>query len=376
MELKKGYKNTEVGVIPNDWEVVPIQKYANLINGRAYALHEWKTQGTPVIRLQNLTGNGENYYYSDLKLPEKQYCKFGDLLFMWSATFGAVIWQGEQAIFHYHIWKVETDPSRLDKSLLFHILSELTHRITKSSTNGGTMLHLTKSGMEAMLIPLPSTKSEQTAIATALSDADALITGLEKLIAKKRDIKQGAMQELLSPKEGWVVRRLGEVCLRITTGKLDANAMNVDGDYRFYTCAKTYSFISNYAFDDEALLVSGNGENVGYVHYYKGRFNAYQRTYVLTGFNQNIHYVKLYLDKFLPKRIESEVNAGNTPYIRMGTLTDMQIVFPSVDEQVHIATLLSDMDLELTAIESKLEKYERLKQGMMQNLLTGKIRLR
>lgn len=183
------------------------------------------------------------------------------------------------------------------------------------------------------------------------------------------------MQQLLKPKEGWEVKKLGEIAEKITTGKLDANAANENGAYRFYTCAKNHFFINEYAFDDEALLVSGNGENVGYVHYYKGRFNAYQRTYVITGVNQNIHFVKIYLDRYLPERIDSEVNSGNTPYIKMGTLTDMRISLPDMREQTRIATILSDMDAEIQALETKLEKYRKIKLGMMQNLLTGKIRL-
>jgi len=196
-EQKKSYKRTEVGVIPVDWVVNQIGKYAKLINGRAYALHEWETQGIPVIRLQNLTGSGENYYYSNLKLPEKQYCDFDDLLFMWSATFGPVIWKGAKAIYHYHIWKIETDRNKLDKLFLFYVLSDLTERVEKSSTNGGTMLHVTKKSMEETLIPLP-TPSEQSAIATILSDMDTEIEALEQKREKYTMIKQGMMQQLLT----------------------------------------------------------------------------------------------------------------------------------------------------------------------------------
>jgi len=196
-ELEKGFQQTEIGTIPSEWKIVPLGQYAKFINGRAYALYEWEAHGTPVIRLQNLTGSGDNYYYSNLKLPEKQYCNFGDLLFMWSATFGPVIWKGERAIYHYHIWKVETEQNHLDKWFLFHVLEDLTARVKRDSTNGGTMLHVTKKNMQETLIPFPPIKAEQTAIATVLNDADKLITELEKLIAKKRNIKQGAMQELL-----------------------------------------------------------------------------------------------------------------------------------------------------------------------------------
>ena len=133
----------------------------------------------------------------------------------------------------------------------------------------------------------------------------------------------------------WKNVLLGQSC-DITTGKLDANAMDKDGAYRFYTCAKDYFQINQYAFDTEALLISGNGANVGYIHYYKGKFNAYQRTYVLNNFKHNVFYLKQLLDKELKKRIDSEKNTGNTPYITLPTLSEMTIKTPSIHEQEKI----------------------------------------
>ena len=89
--------------------------------------------------------------------------------------------------------------------------------------------------------------------------------------------------------------------------------MTTNGKYRFYTCAKNYYYTDNYAFDNEALLISGNGAYVGYIHYYKGKFNAYQRTYVLDSFLENIQYIKVYLEEFLPKRISLEKKKATLP---------------------------------------------------------------
>jgi type I restriction enzyme S subunit len=174
----------------------------------------------------------------------------------------------------------------------------------------------------------------------------------------------------------WDVKNLGDICEKITTGKLNANAMVEGGEYRFYTCAKDYYRINRYAFDTEALLVSGNGANVGYVHYYKGKFNAYQRTYVLSDFHADIQYIKLFLDKNLQERIRVEVNAGNTPYITMGTLTEMQLAVPaSKIEQTAIANAISDISVLIKKFERLIEKKKNVKQGAMQELLTGKKRL-
>ncbi|MCI5141400.1 MAG: restriction endonuclease subunit S [Candidatus Electrothrix sp. ATG1] len=179
------------------WKSYKLGELAKLFNGRAFSLFEWEESGTPVIRLQNLTGRGEVYYYSNLILPEKQYCEAGDLLFMWSATFGPIIWKGPKAIYHYHIWKIECHQNKLDKNYLFHYLSDVTEKLKENSTSGGTMLHLTKSGMETMVVTAPEFK-EQEAIAKVLNDIDEEITALEAKQTKARKIKQGMMQELLT----------------------------------------------------------------------------------------------------------------------------------------------------------------------------------
>lgn len=192
----KDTKLSDLGEIPGDWDVTNLGSAATFINGRAYALHEWETTGTPVIRLQNLTGRGSDYYYSNLALPDKQYCENGDLLFMWSATFGPVIWRGDKAIYHYHIWKIE-EKDISDAQYLYFILADMTEKLKNSSSSGGTMLHITKGMMESTKFILPP-KDEQSAIATILSDMDEEIRTLKQRLSKTCQIKQGMMQELLT----------------------------------------------------------------------------------------------------------------------------------------------------------------------------------
>ena len=149
-----------------------------------------------------------------------------------------------------------------------------------------------------------------------------------------------------------------------------------NGKYRFYTCAKEHYFIDDYKFDGEALLVSGNGANVGYIHYYKGKFNAYQRTYVLMNFYKNIHYIKYCLDKNLNKRINSQVNGGNTPYIKLDTISEMIIDIPSSKIlQENVVNTLNTTKKEIAILEEILANYKSQKKGLMQKLLTGKIRV-
>lgn len=165
----------------------------------------------------------------------------------------------------------------------------------------------------------------------------------------------------------WRKRTARNIVGRFRTGKLDANAMVPNGKYRFYTCAKDYFHIDTYAFDDEALLISGNGENVGYIHYYNGKFNAYQRTYVLTDFSQNILFIKSYLEARLKNRINKEKSIGNTPYIRLDTIRDMEIsISQKMEEQKAIASYFTSLDSQISACTSRLASLKQMKAASLQ----------
>uniref|UniRef100_UPI0035CD0AC9 restriction endonuclease subunit S n=1 Tax=Staphylococcus warneri TaxID=1292 RepID=UPI0035CD0AC9 len=154
----------------------------------------------------------------------------------------------------------------------------------------------------------------------------------------------------------------------MTTGSLDANAMVPNGKYKFFTCARETYEIDTYAFDTEALLISGNGANVGYIHYYQGKFNAYQRTYVLNNFKANITYLKYYLEKYLLRRIYSEKRDGNTPYITRSTLYDMEIMIPSLEEQEKIGNFFNKIDNLIELQVDKIEVLKQRKKGLLQKM--------
>ncbi|TWR30471.1 hypothetical protein FPZ43_05895 [Mucilaginibacter pallidiroseus] len=192
------FKSSELGEIPESWEVVKQGTVARFFNGRAYKLSEWEESGIPVIRLQNLTGSGKDYYYSNLSLPEHQYCFNGDLLYMWSATFGAVWWKGGKAIYHYHIWKIEVNGEQLDKTYLYYLLTDVTARM-KNQSHGSTMLHVTKTGMENLKIKLPPL-SEQLKICELLTAIDRKLELLQEKKILYTQLKSGLMQQLLTGK--------------------------------------------------------------------------------------------------------------------------------------------------------------------------------
>lgn len=225
---------------------------------------------------------------------------------------------------------------------------------------------------------------EQQKITDCLSSLDELIAAQGRKVEALKTYKRGLMQQLF-PLEGetqprlrfpefraagdWESKLLSDLVKSFKTGKLDANAMVDGGKYRFYTCAKNYYQIDHYAFDGEALLVAGNGAHLGYIHHYIGKFNAYQRTYVLQEFEANVVLLRCLLDRYLPARIQFEKKDGNTPYIVLSTLTEMPLVIPAdPEEQKRIADCLTSLEALITAATQELETLKTHKKGLMQQL--------
>ena len=188
---------------------------------------------------------------------------------------------------------------------------------------GVSIVHLYGEHLKAIKTYNP-TLPEQQKIAKLLSLLDDRIDTQNKIIEKLQSLIKGIAQHCIKEStSGNTYVKLGDIC-QITTGKLDANAQVDNGIYPFFTCAEQPFKIDSFAFDTEALLISGNGANLGYINYYKGKFNAYQRTYVLDLFSENIQYIKWALKVLLPKRIAIEKSSSNTPYIVLSTLTDLR----------------------------------------------------
>ncbi|RKV36524.1 restriction endonuclease subunit S [Helicobacter pylori] len=268
---------------------------------------------------------------------------------------------------------------KINNEFLYYLMLTLKNKLLKLAS-GSTFLEVSPNKIKNLLIPLPPL-NEQIAIANILSDVDHYLYSLDSLILKKESVKKALSFELLSQRkrlkgfnQAWQRVRLGDIC-EITTGSLDANEMVHYGKYRFYTCAKEYYFIDKYAFDTEAILISGNGAYVGYVHYYKGKFNAYQRTYVLDNFSEHIIFVKYFLTMFLQSHIQTNKNEGNTPYIVMATLKDFEILLPPLNEQIAIANILSALDSEIISLKNKKRQFDNIKKALNHDLMSAKIRV-
>ncbi|PUD51163.1 restriction endonuclease subunit S [Helicobacter pylori] len=365
---------------PSNWQRVRLGDVGKPCMCKRVMKHQTTRYGEiPFYKIGTFGNTADAFISKKLFLEYKtkySFPKKGDILISASGTIGrAVIYDGKPAYFQDSniVW-IDNDETLVKNDFLFYVYSHV-----KWNTEHTTILRLYNDNFRNTLIPLPPL-NEQIAIANILSDVDRYLYSLDALILKKESIKKALSFELLSQRkrlkgfsQAWQRVRLGDIC-EITTGSLDANEMVHYGKYRFYTCAKEYYFIDKYAFDTEAILISGNGY-VGYVHYYKGKFNAYQRTYVLDNFSEHIMFVKYFLTMFLQSHIQTNRNEGNIPYIVMATLKDFEIFLPPLNEQIAIANILSDLDHEIISLKNKKRQFENIKKALNHDLMSAKIRV-
>ena len=392
----KGYKKTKEGMIPEKWDVYQLsQVMGELESGTSVNSDVSNDTGLYVLKTSSIhdgivdVQEAKPVIKSDF---ERLKCSLqkGCILISRMNTpelVGACGYSKKSSSKHYlpdRLWQAyNTSDNICDFLCLNYLLNtERYQTIIKSLATGtsNSMKNISKEMFLNITIPLP-TLLEQTAIAEILSTQDRVIELKEQLLAEKKRQKKYLMQQLLTGKKRlkgfrgeWRKCRLGEVC-DIRTGKLNANAMDVDGKYPFFTCDEKPYRINEYAFDTSAILVSGNG-NVGHVQIYEGKFNAYQRTYVLDGFNQNL---KLYLYQYMLYRLRKylifNLRGSSVPYITLPILSSFEIPIPPLPEQTAIAEILSTADREIELLGQSIEAEKQKKKSLMQLLLTGIVRV-
>ena len=245
--------------------------------------------------------------------------------------------------------------------------SDSFHKQIRRIAQGTKVFSISIRNFDEVYIGVPS-KDEQTKIAKLLIAIDERIATQNKIIEKLQSLIKGIAQHCIKEStSGNTYVKLADIC-QITTGKLDANAQVDNGIYPFFTCAEQPFKIDSFAFDSEALLISGNGANLGYINYYKGKFNAYQRTYVLDLFSENIQYIKWALKVLLPKRIAIEKSSSNTPYIVLSTLTDLRLPIPCKSKQSFIANLMQSLERKLSNQIAQYDSYNYLKQYLLRQM--------
>ena len=329
----------------NSWDCTILEKLSKKIGDGIHSTPSYDDDGTFYFINGNNLNRGKIVITSSTKrVSEKEAYKNNaenleadSILMSINGTIGNVALYNNEPIMLGKSACYINSKDNVDKKFLFYYLQyPKTQSYFEAELTGTTIKNLSLQSIRKTKICIP-TIEEQHKISHFLQKIDERIATQNKIIEKLETLIKGIRNYVLNNKlQNTTKKKLGELCT-ITTGKLDANAMKSEGLYPFFTCAEEVYRIDSFAFDTEALLVSGNGANLGYIHYYKGKFNAYQRTYVLSNFIEDIHYIQIYLEAYLHKRIALEKSTSNTPYIVLATLAEMPIIIPNIKIQKDIS---------------------------------------
>lgn len=368
MELKPGYKHTEVGVIPEDWDVVLVKDIATIATGKR--------------NTQDRVEDGEYPFFVRSQVVERinSYSYDGEAVL----TAGDGVGTGK--IFHYingkfdfhqRVYRISDFAESVSGFYFYlyfsnHFYDRITSMTAKSSVDS-----VRREMIADMPVPLPPLP-EQRAIAAVLSDVDELLAKLEVLIAKKRDIKQAAMHQLLTGRirlpgfsGEWEAKRLGDT-LKVRHGKSQHHVAVSDGKYPILGTGGEIGRTNHYLCDKPSVLIGRKG-TIDVPRYVETPFWAIDTLFFTELGNEAS--AKFIFYKFNTINWRSYNEASGVPSLNASTIEGIEIRLPSVEEQNAIAAVLSDMDDEIAALEARLEKTRALKQGMMQELLAGRIRL-
>ncbi len=408
--MSMGYKQTNIGIVPSDWGLFELNTICIKLNvgfvGVCEPFFVEEIRGVLLIRTGNLSGNnfilsGSRYVTKEFhKINKKSQVIAGDVMIARHGSSGNAVvvpdYIKEANTLNIVILRIDKKKASR-KYTVYAINSTAVKNQVINSTAGSTQGVINTKSIAKLKIPFPPTLTEQTAIATALSDADALINSLEKLIAKKRNIKQGAVQQLLKPKKGWEVKKLGEIG-KFTKGlgirKDDAQSGRIPcirygelytrhNDYvkQFHSFISKQISLTSKRLNKGDILFAGSGETkkeIGKCAAFISDVEAYAGgdIVILSPYNCSSLFLGFLLNTPIVQNQKASRGQGDAVvHISAKQLENISISVPNFADQTQIASILFDMDNEIITLESKLEKYRQIKSGMMQNLLTGKIRL-
>jgi type I restriction enzyme S subunit len=398
--LLPGYKHTKVGVIPDGWITAKLRHKSELISkgttpttlGKAFV-----DRGISFVKIEAITEDGR-IDHSKLafidpqthELLKRSRLRTNDILFSIAGALGRTAIVGDEIIpantnQALALIRLGAKSGVNHTYLLYFLRSEGIRRHVEGINVQAAQANLSLENIRDFEIKLPPLP-EQQAIAAVLSDVDGLIEALEKLITKKQHIKQGAMQQLLTGKKrlpgftgDWEVKKLEEIFSISAGGDLIKGSFSSTEDsaycYPIYSNSLTnkglYGFSKLYRYDENCITVTARG-TIGVANARDHKFDAIGRVLIL---KPTCDLSCLFVSEYLNNRVNFSIESTGVPQLTAPQISKYEISLPRPDEQTAIAAVLSDIDAEIAALERRREKTRAIKQGMMQALLTGRVRL-
>lgn len=414
------YKPTDIGLIPNDWDLYTVRDLINLLtdydangsfasvaeNVKVYDYEEfaWYVRSTDLENNSNMA-TVRYVDHSSYNFLKKTSLYGGELLFLKRGDIGRVYlfkMKTKYATVAPNLYLLKINQKTTPEYLYYFFSTSLGQKQLKSKNASSTLGALYKDDVKSIFIPLPPLP-EQTAIATALSDMDALIAQTEKLIEKKKAIKQGVMQELLRPKEGWVTKKIPEVCwfqegpgvrkhqftqygVKLLNGtNIQFGKLELDNTDKFISNEEAFGWYSHFLVDDQDILIACSGVSIDKFH---EKVTIADKHHLPLCMNTSTMRFKVdckqldksYFIQFLKSKNFKEQISGKatgSAQLNFGPshVKMIEISLPNIEEQIEIGKILDDFENQIIKCDTKLQKLKFQKQGMMQALLTGKIRL-
>lgn len=388
--MKSGYKQTEVGLIPDDWGVARLGDLGRVVRGGsprpAGDPRYFNGDCIPWLTVGSLTNipTSQLFITDTITMLTEEGAKHSRTLQHGTLV---IVNSGAKTLGVSKILSITCcandgiaaliNQRGGEKRFICYFLNAQIKRLREVVAAGNDQLNLNTGRIALIAVPFP-TEVEQQAIAEALSDVDAMLGAMERLIAKKRDLKQAAMQQLLtgqtrlpSFRDEWEVKRLGEM-LTICHGRNQHEVQAEDGQYPILATGGQIGRASHYLYDKPSVLIGRKG-TIDQPQYMDTPFWTVDTLFysVVRDFNN----AKFLFYRFCLINWRQYNEASGVPSLNARTIEGIEVNCPAPAEQTAIAEVLSEMDAELAGLEHRRDKTRALKQGMMQELLSGRTRL-
>lgn len=389
--IESKFKETELGKIPEDWAIEAVSDFTDVATGATPSTENPDYWGGHILWMSSGELNNKIIYNVIGRITKDGYNSASTHLLPINCVLIGLAGQGKTrgtaAINKVVLCTNQSIgailPSKCtNPDYLYHFFDSQYQTLRTLSSGEGGRGGLSKSLLLSFPVIKPS-KNEQARIAEVLGDVNALIAELEVLIEKKRSIMTATMQDLLTARrrlpgfsEPWRDKKVEDFC-KITTGNSNTQDQKDNGAYPFYIRSATIVKSDKYLFDCEGVITIGDGQIGKVFHYVNGKFDLHQRCYLMFDFKEiDGRFFYYTFSKFFYERAVKLSAKATVDSVRRDMIAKMKLNIPiSLSEQQTIATILSDMDAEIVELEAKRDKYVAIRQGMMQQLLTGKIRL-
>ncbi len=381
--IPQGYKATPLGIIPQEWEIYDFDRIVIRPKSRHLPNPQTHLRCIELEHLSQSDGSILGYIDSAEQKSMKNEFEEGDVLFGKLRPYLRKYWLAKfRGVCSSEIWVLRVISDVCTKEYLFDIVSSYNF-VQKANVSSGSKMPRAEWDYVSKIPILTPPLAEQQKIAEVLGTWDKAIEKQSQLIKKLELRKKGLMQQLLTTKrrlpgfsDPWKEVRLGEIS-KIGTGNKNNEDKVVNGKYPFFVRSSNVERINSYSYDGEAILIPGEGKIGGIIHYVNGKFDYHQRVYKISNFSNCLgKYLYYYLMCFFGKQATNNSVKACVDSLRLSTFTNMKILYPSFEEQTAIAEALTAADREIELAQQKFELLRQQKRGLMQQLLTGKKRVK